>query len=363
MFLTLDRYIIRKFFSTFFFTVLIFTLISVIIDFSEKVEKFIEEPITRSEILLEYYPSFILYMTGLLWPLFTLIAVIFFTSRLAFNSEIISILNAGISFNRLMRPYMFSAGVLTLLYLLGSHVFIPIGNQHMFRILYTYIQKNEDKARVRDIHLFVEPGKKVYIGYYSKGDSSARDFRIETFEKQRLTGLLKADRAQWQEKLQKWRLFDYETRTFPDSLRETLFIGIGQQLDTALNIFPSDFVDYTAQQSMMTTPKLVKHIRLQEARGAGNIRKYTLELQRRTAEPITIFILTIIGMTIAARKVRGGIGLHLAMGIGLGALYIFLSKFASTFALDSTMPAWLGAWLPNGIFIAIAIRLILRAQK
>lgn len=360
---TLDRYIIRKFFSTFFFTVLIFTLISVIIDFSEKVNKFIEEPITKSEIVLEYFPSFILYMTGLLWPLFTLIAVIFFTSRLAFNSEIISILNAGVSFNRLMRPYLFSATVLTILYLVGSHIIIPIGNQHMFRILYTYIQKNGDKAKVRDIHLFVEPQKKVFIGYYNKSDSSARDFRIETFEKQRLTGLLKADRAQWQEKSQKWRLYDYETRSFPDSLHESLFLGIGQQLDTTLQLYPADFVDYADQQSMMTTQKLVQHIRLQQSRGAGNVRKYTLELQRRTAEPFTIFILTLIGMSIAARKVRGGVGLHLATGIGLGALYIFLSKFATTFALDSNMPAWLGAWFPNFIFIGIAVRLVVKAQK
>ncbi len=363
MFTTLDRYIIRKFFSTFFFTVLIFTLISVIIDFSEKVEKFIEEPITRSEIFVEYYPSFILYMTGLLWPLFTLIAVIFFTSRLAFNSEIIAILNAGVSFNRFLRPYLFSAGVLTVLYLFGTHVLIPAGNKHMFRILYTYISKNEDKARVRDIHLFVAPGKKVYIGYYSKSDSSVRDFRIEHFEGQRLTGLLKADRAQWQQKTQKWRLYDYESRTFPDTIRERLFVGIGRQLDTVLNLSPADFVDYTSQQSMMSTRQLVRHIHLLGARGAGNIRKYDLELQRRTAEPITIFILTIIGVAIAARKVRGGVGLHLAMGIGLGALYVFLSKFASTFAQDSDVPAWLGAWLPNFLFFTIALRLVSKAQK
>ena len=359
----LDLYIIRKFISTFFFTVLIFTMISVIIDFSEKVEKFIEEPITLAEILLEYYPSFILYISGLLWPLFTLIAVIFFTSRLAFNSEVISILNAGVSFNRFMRPYLLSAGLLTFLYLLGTHFFIPWGNTHMLRIIYTYIQKDENKAKVRDVHLFVEPGKKVYIGYYSKGDSSARDFRIESFQGQKLTHLLKADRAEWQDSTKKWRLYDYETRSFEDSLRESFLIGLGQQLDTALNIDPSDFVDYSGQQSMMSTVALVRHIHKQKIRGSGNSRKYSLELHRRTAEPLTIFILTIIGMVIAARKVRGGIGLHLAVGIGLGAAYIFLSKFASTFALGSNLPTWLGAWFPNLIFMGIAFLLLQRAQK
>lgn len=359
---TLDRYIIRKYLATFFFTVLIIVMIGTVIDFSEKVEKFIEEPITVAEIVGEYYPSFFLYIAGLLWPLFCLMAVIFFTSRMAYDSEIISILNAGISFRRLMRPYMIAAALLTGLYLLGAHLVIPWGNQHMFRIIHTYISRDQDKAKVRDIHMFVAPSTTVYIGFYSKGDSTARDFRIEYFEDAKLKHAIKADRAQWQKDSGRWRLFDYERRSF-DSLKESFHSGIGMQLDTLLNLGPEDFVDYANQQNMMTTPTLLKHIRKQEARGSGNTAKYLLEFHRRNAEPFTIFILTIIGMTIAARKVRGGIGLHLALGIGIGALFIFFSKFASTFALGSSFPAWLGAWLPNLIFSGFAVYFFQKAQK
>jgi lipopolysaccharide export system permease protein len=359
---TLDRYIILKYLSTFFFTVLIITMIGVIIDFSEKVEKFIEEPITIAEIAGEYYPSFILYLSGLLWPLFCLMAVIFFTSRMAYNSEIISILNAGISFNRLLRPYVVAASFLTAIYLLGAHIVIPWGNQHMFRILHTYISKNEDKAKVRDIHLFIAPNTTAFIGYYSKGDSTARDFRIEEFEGARLKQVLKADRAEWQKDSLKWRIYDYELRSF-NGIQETFYSRIGQQFDTLLNIGPEDFIDYASQQNMMSTPALLKHIRKQEVRGAGNASKYRLEFHRRNAEPFTIFILTIIGMTIAARKIRGGIGLHLALGIGIGAIYIFFSKFASTFVLGSSFPVWLGAWMPNLIFAGVAVFFFKKAQK
>jgi len=358
----LDRYIIGKFLSTFFFTVLIFVMIAVVIDFSEKVEKFIKEPVTSAEIAFQYYPSFILFITGLLWPLFTLIAVIFFTSRMAANSEIISIFNAGVSFRRFMRPYMISACILAGLHLLGSHFVIPNGNKYMLDFLYTYIDKNEDKGRTRDVHLFVAPDTKVYIRNYRKRDSSARDFRIEHFQNSEMVRLIKAERAEFVKTEEKWRLRNFEIRTF-DGLNETLKVGIGESMDTTLNLGPEDFVDYRDQQSMMTTPQLTRYIARQKERGASNLRKYQLEYNRRTAEPLTVFILTFIGMSIAARKVRGGIGLHLAMGIGLGAIFIFLARFAIVFAQGQSIPVWLGIWLPNMLFGTIAIILIARAQK
>jgi len=359
---TLDRYIIGKFLSTFFFTVLIFVMIAVVIDFSEKVEKFIKEPVTTQEIALQYYPSFILWIVGLLWPLFTLIAVIFFTSRMAANSEIISIFNAGVSFRRFARPYFLGAGFLVSLHLLGSHFIIPNGNKALLDFTYTYIDKNQDKGRTRDVHLFVAPDTKVYIRNYRKRDSTARDFRIEQFENSELVKLIKAPRAEWVEATQKWRLTNYEIRTF-SGMQEDLYIGTGESIDTTLNLGPEDFIDFRDQQNMMTTPQLRTYINRQEERGASNLRKYQLELARRTAEPVTVFLLTIIGMAIAARKVRGGIGIHLALGIGMGAVFIFLSRFSIVFAQGQSIPVWLGIWLPNMIFGVIAVFLVVRAQK
>ncbi|MCB0568425.1 MAG: LptF/LptG family permease [Phaeodactylibacter sp.] len=358
----LDIYIIRKFLSTFFFVVLIFTMISVIIDFSEKVEKFIEEPITKKEILIDYYPNFILYIDGLLWPLFTLIAVIFFTSRMAYNSEIISIFNAGVSFRRLMRPYLFAAGFITILHLLGNHYFIPKGNKIRLDIVYTYIWRDDDKGKTQDVHMFLSPDTKIYVNYFRKRDSTARKFRLEKFKDGELAYLLKANSAEWEGPPDKWKLRDYEIRTFND-MQEQLIVGRGKEIDTTIAFTPSDFVDYKEQQTMMTTPELSEYIATQKRRGVGNTEKYLIEKYRRTAEPFTILILTLIGLSIAARKVRGGIGLHLAMGIGIGALFIFFSRFAVVFATGQAIPPLMGIWFPNILFTAVAIVLVRNAQK
>lgn len=359
---TLDWYILKKFLTTFFFTVLIFSLIGMVIDFSEKVEKFIEEPITKQEIIFQYYPSFMLYLAGLLWPLFTLIAVIFFTSRLASNSEIISIFNAGVSFRRYMRPYMVGALFLAFLNFFGNHYFIPLGNKTLFGIMYTYLARNDDKGKTQNVHLFVSPDTKVYIEFFRKRDTTARGFRIEHFENNQLTSLLKAESARWIGPPGTWRLNSYEVHTF-NGLKEDLLLHRGEQLDTTLNLTPEDFVDYKEQHSMMTTMELRHYIDNQKNRGVGNTDKYEVELYRRTADAFTIFILTVIGMAIASRKVRGGMGLHLAIGIALGAVFIFLSRFAVVFATSKVIPPILGMWMPNIVFAVIAWYLIRNAQK
>jgi lipopolysaccharide export system permease protein len=359
---TIDWYIIRKFLSSFFFTVLIFVVIAVVIDFSEKVEKFIEEPITKREIFLQYYPSFIIWMAGQLWSVCILISVVFFTSRLANNSEVISILNAGVSYERMMRPYLVAAGFLTFLYLLGSHFFLPMGEQVRQTVSLKYLDKNSDKGKTTGVHLYVAPQTKVYIGYYRKDDSTAREFRLEHFKGNQLKSILKADRAEYDGKTKKWRVWDYYVHNF-DAERESLRVAYGQSIDTTLNLFPADFVDLSSQQSMMTTPKLLRYIRQQKARGAGNVLKYQYEWLRRSGDAVTILILTIIGMSIASRKVRGGFGFHLALGISIGAIYVFLSKFTNVFALGQSMPMWLGVWLPNIVFGGVAWYLVSRAQK
>jgi lipopolysaccharide export system permease protein len=326
------------------------------------VEKFIEEPITKKEIILGYYPSFIIFIDGMLWPLFALIAVIFFTSRMAYNSEIISIFNAGISFKRLMRPYLIGASIVAIIHMIGSHYYIPKGNKVRLEITYKYLSKNDDKGKTRNVHMFLSPDTKIYIQYYRKADSLARDFRLEQFKDGRLTHLLKAQTAQWAGPPDKWKLNNYEIRSF-DDMHESLILGKGQTIDTSLNLTPQDFVDYKEQQSMMTTPELLRYINKQKARGVGNTTKYEIELHRRSSEPFTIFILTIIGMSIAARKVRGGMGLHLAVGIGLGAAFVFLTRFSMVFATGNTIPVMLGMWIPNIVFGLISIYLVIKAQK
>jgi lipopolysaccharide export system permease protein len=358
----IDWYLFKKFMATFFFTVLIFTMITVIVDFSEKVERFVESEISRQEIIFGYFPNFVIFIHGMLFPLFTLISVVFFTSRLANNSEIISIFNSGVSFRRLLRPYLLGAILIAGLHAVGSHYFIPKGTKIRMNLENTYFYTDRDVGKQRNIHLFVDTNTIAYINFWRRSDSVMRDIRLETYTDHQLTAILKAASAAWQGPPNKWRLTNYEMRTF-NGLEESIVLGMGEHLDTTFNLAPADFVDYKDQQAMMTTPELSAYIAKQKARGAGNTAKYEAEYHRRLAEPATVLILCLIGVAVAARKIRGGLGIHLAIGILLGALFLILSRFSAVFAAGNALPIVLSVWLPNMFFGTIAAVLVWRAQE
>ena len=362
MFKELDKYIIKKYLSTFFFVVMIFSLISIIIDFSEKVDDFIEESCTMQEILFDYYINFVLWINGLLWPLYALIAVIFFTSRMAYNSEIISIFNAGVSFKRFLFPYMIGATIIASMHMIANHYLIPIGNKAKLDFEHTYIWKHNDKGKTSDVHMFIGPDTKAYIRFYKKTDSLARNLRIERFEDDKLVYLLQAESAKWIGPPNNWRLRNYEIRTF-NGLDETILLKDKATLDTTFNFYPADFVRFLNQKEMLSTSQLIDFIKQEKTRGVGNTKAYEIELHRRTADPFTIFILTLIGTSVAARKVRGGMGFHLAIGIGIGAIFIFLSRFSTTVATNDNLSAFIGVWIPNIGFSLVALYLVIKAQK
>lgn len=358
----LDLYIAKKYIATFLFTVLIFSLITLIVDFSEKVEKFIAEPCTVQEIIFDYFSAFLIYINGILFPLYALIAVIFFTSRMASNSEIISILNAGVSFRRFMLPFFLAGTVIALFHLFANHIIIPNANKKRITFENAYIVPHANRTLDKDIHMFLTPNDKIYVRFFHNRDSSLRDIRLEHFENNKLTSLLKATNGQWLGYPNKWRIKNYELRTFND-MEETFVRAKGKQIDTTFNLKPDDFVRFHNQKEMMTTPELKQFIKDEIARGLGHTKIYDIEVYRRTSEPISILILTFLGMSVAARKTRGGMGLHLAMGIGLGALFILLSRFTQTFALSDVIPPLLGVWIPNIVFASITLYLIAKAQK
>jgi len=341
---------------------MLFSLLAITIDFSEHIEKFVEQPVTKREILLDYYLNYIPWINGLLWPIFALIAVIFFTSRMARNTEVVAMLNAGMSYGRFLRPYMVSALFLAGLYLLGNHVVFPRGNRSMLTFQNKYIFKSNIRVKAGNIHLFIGPDTKVFIDHYLSVDSSGTGFRLEQFDSLRLVYLLKAKTFRYLKESGKWRLNDYEVRTWEDG-REQYFAGKGLSIDTAIALYPSDFVYYSNDKEMMTTPELRRQIRFEQERGIGSSRVMRSELHRRWAEPFTIIILTVIGASIASRKQRGGMGLNLALGVTIGALFVFVSKFALTFSTNLGMPPMLAMWLPNLVFGAFAGWLVSKAQK
>jgi lipopolysaccharide export system permease protein len=359
----LDKYIIKKYLTTFGFVLLVLSLIACVIDLGEKVEDFKREHVPVSEVLFDYYLNFIPHITALLFPLIALISVVFFTSRMAYDSEIISILNAGVSFQRLMRPYLIAGGMIACLHLAFNHYIVPNGNKKRLNVERRHVWKNNDKGKYENVHMLLDPKTAVFIGYFNKTDSSIRDLRIEKYDSVgTLLSLIKAANADYKKNNPKnWQLKQMSRRTF-NGLSENLESNI-QMLDTTLALAPDDFAQFLNQNELLTTGELRTEIAKHESRGIGNTKTYEIEMHRRTADAFTIIILTFIGMAIAARKVRGGMGFHLALGIGIGALFIVISKFSATFAQQPDVPTWLGVWIPNFFFAAVALFLVSKAQK
>ncbi len=358
----LDLYLIGNYLKTFGFTVLIFTIVSTIVNFSEMVQRFIDNEVSWSEVLFTYYLWYIPYINALLFPLYALISVIFFTSRLAGNSEILSMLNAGMSLTRIARPYLISSLLIAGLSLALNHFIVPYGNQHRLGFERERLGRDKDLGRNSEVHMFINPTTKVYVRHYAKSDSVARDMRLETYDGPRLVSMITAARAEWKGADSTWRLVNYERRSF-DGLRENFVDLAGQSLDTTLALAPADFVQYKYEKDLLLTPGLTNYIDKVRARGIGNSKAFEIEKHKRSSEPVSIVILTMIGLAIAGRKVRGGMGINLVAGVVLGLVFVFLSRFSHTLANGEGIPAWLGVWAPNVLFTAVAAVLLAKAQR
>ena len=334
---------------------------AVVIDFAEKIGHFMDKEVSFKEIIFDYYLPFIPWINGLLWPLFALIAVIFFTSRMAADSEIIPILNAGISYQRFLAPFIISALFISSLLWVGSNYLIPKASKIKNEFSSKYI-KNTTKSYSSDIHCFINPNEKIYLRYFKSQDTSGQTFRLETFKEGRLKRYVKATRIKLKEIPNVWTLTNYEIRSF-DGMRDSLLIAKGQKMDTIIDITAEDFIRSTKLMENMTSRDLRSFIVRERERGLGSANAHAIELSRRTADPFTILILTIIGVSIASRKTRGGIGLHLALGVILGASYVILSRFSITFSTNMNLSPTIGVWIPNLIYAGIAFWLFYKAQK
>ena len=358
----IDWYIIKKYLSTFFFTMVLITMVAVVIDFSEKINKILDADVTFSEIMSEYYLNFIPWINGKIAPLFSLIAVIFFTSRLAKNSEIISVLSAGVSYWRLLVPYLLSGFFLASILWYGNHNVIPKSNRVKNEFESTHFKKSRNKTLGNDVHAFLSPNEKIYLRYYKKRDTTGQVFRWEQFKDGALKEMIKARKLEFLKEPNEWSLIDYERRKF-NGLDESYVSHSGEQLDTIFDLTPGDFIRNTKEMETMTSKELKQFISREQERGLGSARAHRIELYRRTADPFTVIILTIIGVAVASRKIRGGLGFHLALGITLGAAYVVLAQFTVAFSSNLDLPPLLGTWIPNFIFSLIALGLIRFAQK
>ena len=349
----LDRYIIWKFIGTYIFAILLIISISIVFDFNENMAKFTTNHAPWRAIIFDYYANFVPYFANLFSPLFVFIAVIFFTSKLAGNSEIIAMLASGTSFRRLMRPYMLSAALIAgINYYLGAYV-IPSGNivRQNFETLYKNKKKNTSASNVM---LQVGPGVIASIQQYDNNVKRGYGFRLYKFEQKKLVSHLTASTIQYDtisEERNHWKASNYKIRTLK-GLREQ--ITHGQELDTIIMMEPMDLVYSKGQQEQFTSPELLRYISKQQERGSTNVVQYEVEFHKRIATSFASFILTIIGASLSARKRKGGMGLALGIGLALSFAYILLQTISATFAIQANFPPMLAAWVPNILYLFIA---------
>lgn len=349
----LDWYIIRKFIGTYFYSIALIISISIVFDINENLAKFTQYHAPLKAIVVDYYMNFVPYFANLFSPLFVFIAVIFFTSKLAGNSEVISMLAAGVSFKRLMRPYMISAALISVMtFFLGAYV-IPKGTvvRQNFEILYKNRKKN---TAAENVQLQVGKGVIAYIQHYDNNRKKGYGFCLDKFEDKKLVSHMTASEIQYDtisDSKYHWKARNWRIRQLK-GMRET--ITSGSVKDTTIMMEPADLVYSKGQQETFTSPQLRDYINKQIDRGSGNVVQYEVEYHKRIATSFASFILTTIGLSLSSRKRKGGMGLYLGIGLALSFTYIMLQTVSSTFAINADTPPMLAAWIPNIIFTVVA---------
>ena len=349
----LDWYIIRKFIGTYIYAILLIISIAIVFDFNENLSKFTQYHAPWRAIVFDYYANFIPYYSNLFSPLFVFIAVIFFTSKLAGNSEIIAMLAAGMSIRRLMRPYMISCVLIAgLTFYLNSFV-IPHGTviRQNFESLYRNSKKN---TSAENVQLYVAKNTTAYIQHYDNQYKRGYGFSLVKIKDKKIVSHMTAMEIQYDTVADTkfhWRLSNWKMRTLK-GLKE--HIQSGASKDTVLLMEPTDLVYSKGQQETFTSPELLDYISKQTSRGSGNVVQYEVEFHKRIAMSFSSFILTIIGLSLSSRKRKGGMGLYLGIGLALSFSYIMLQTVSSTFAIQADTPPLLAAWIPNIIFAVIA---------
>ena len=349
----LDWYIIKKFIGTYIYSILLIISISIVFDVNENLNKFTTYHAPLRAIVFDYYANFVPYFANLFSPLFVFIAVIFFTSKLAGNSEIIAMLACGMSFKRLLRPYFISAALIAILnFSLGSYV-IPKGTviRHDFEALYKNNTKNTSAS---NIQLMVDKGVVACLSQYDDIRKTGYGFALYKFENKKMVSQMNASVIQYDtisETRYHWKARNYKIRTLK-GMREQ--ITTGNEIDTLIQMEPMDLVFSKGQQETFTSPELRRYISKQQSRGSSNVVQYEVEYHKRIASSFASFILTIIGVSLSSRKRKGGMGLYLGIGLALSFTYILLQTISATFAINAGTPPMLAAWMPNILYSFIA---------
>jgi lipopolysaccharide export system permease protein len=355
----IDVYIIRKFLGTFFYAITLLAIIIIIFDISEKIDDFLEREAPLRAIIFDYYLNFLPYFINLFSALFTFIAVIFFTSRMAANTEIIAILNSGISFWRFLRPYIISALILSFLSFYLTNFLIPITNRKMVQFETKYI-KSQYKANDMNIHMQISPGTFIYVESYNKEANVGYRFSMEKMDGNGLSYKLSADYLTWDSIKKQWKADMWVERTIK-GMHETL--GHGSSRLIKIPLIPGDFSINVDDTKVMNYWELRRFIAREKMRGSSTVAKFEVEKYKRIAWPFATIVLTIIGVALSSRKVRGGIGLNLGLGLSISFGFILFMQFFTVFATFGNLPPSIAVWIPNLLFGLLGLYLLKKTPK
>ncbi|VBB46878.1 Permease YjgP/YjgQ family protein [uncultured Paludibacter sp.] len=354
----IDTYIIKKFLGTFFFTIILILSISIVFDITEKIDNFYENNAPWKAIIFDYYLNFIPFYAHLFTPLFTFISVIFFTSKMANNTEIVAILASGVSFKRFLLPYAISAAVIMLFsFVLGAFI-IP----HSSKIKLDFENKYVEKFKTENAHniqMEVEKGTILYFDRFEETNNTGYKFSLEKFDKKILISRLTAESVIW-DSAYNWHVNNYIKRDF-NGMRETLTRG--DTLNLKIPIQPKELFISAEEAPQMSLFELRNYLQKQKKRGVGNTQVFEDEYYKRYSMPLAAIIMTLIGVTLSSKKVRGGMGLNLGIGLALSSLYVLFITMSSTFAVSGLMPTLLAVWMPNIVFLSVGLYLYRIAPK
>lgn len=362
----LDWYILKKFLVTFFFCMMLFLVVAVAVDSSEKTDDFVKSGLNSSQIITQYYFGFVPHIWGLLFPLFVFIAVIFFTSKMATRSEIIAILASGTSYNRMLRPYLVGGLLLGTILWFGNRYLIPKANAIMSDFKTTYIDRGDPTKNQQNSNCYncyyrrIDQDTYIGIKNYDTASKSAQAFFLDRVKNNKVVYNLRSNFIQWDATLKKWKLQNAVERKV-DSLGEVTKEYATITINISLKPHELRKDDYLKDK--LATPDLVNFIEQERLRGTEGLSALEVERYRRTATPAAVLLLTLIGVVIASRKTRGGSGMHLAIGIVIGALFIMSDRFSTVFATKSDLHPLLAAWIPNIVFSFVAYWMYTRAPK
>jgi lipopolysaccharide export system permease protein len=360
----IDRYILKKFFLTFFFFLLAATVLVVIVDLSEKTDDFAKAHLPFKTILFQYYFGFIPHIDAMLFPLFIFLSVIFFTSIMANRSEIIAILSSGTSFFRFLRPYLVGGLILTIFLWWCNQYFLPPANNKWASFNSRYIDFNyggyQNTSTISYKYFKLDSFSYAGIRYYDTINRSGNNFFIQRFKNTNLVYNLRAQSIAWDTATKKWKLTDVIERNINGLHQQVKQIPVMQM---NFNFKPRDLQRDEYMKDKLTTPELNDYIRLEKLRGAGDVNTLLLEKYNRNANPVSVLILTVIGASIASRKIRGGSGFHIAIGVMICVLYILVGRFSAVFSMKANFNPFIAAWLPNVVFGLLAWYLYRRNSR